>query len=89
MKFKAGPIGGTHHGERVKEFISDGQLMQELFQIQQEENQSATSFYFMKMLFGSIRKPNNSLLNNKHRCPWQRQHFFSRTLKKCMNLIEF
>jgi hypothetical protein len=30
---------------RFKEFTSDSQLMQEFFQIQQEENQSVTSFY--------------------------------------------
>jgi len=31
--------------ERFTEFTSDGELMQEFFQIQQEENQSITSFY--------------------------------------------
>ena len=31
--------------ERFKEFTSDSQLMQEFFQLQQEENQSITSFY--------------------------------------------
>jgi hypothetical protein len=31
--------------DRFKEFISAGQLMQEFFQIQQEENQSVTSSY--------------------------------------------
>ncbi len=31
--------------DRFKEFISDGQLMQEFFQIRQQENQSITSFY--------------------------------------------
>ena len=31
--------------DRFQEFTSDSQLMQEFFQIQQEENQSVTSFY--------------------------------------------
>ena len=50
--------------DRFKEFTSDSQLMQEFFQIKQEENQSITSFY-ENVVRENTEKPNDSLLNNK------------------------